>query len=406
MLRTNHCVWVAVLLAACGNAPIIDEIISEVTVVADTTVVTTRGEPVPVRIESVEVLWQSAELENPRDLLATGGRLIVGDPTRLHILTESGEHIHSVGREGAGPGEFGSVTALGHIGQDTIAVHDSWNQRLSYFTLAGEYLGSLRVTPSPPYVNPVQGGRILALSGGVASMWSENIHSDRPTRTALVWHDLSADTLAVFARWDGERWVDFGGRMFAPAQLFGPRVISAIATDARVAVGDGVGYCIAIHSLVDDTLSKVCRNRAPVPVGKGIRDPDLRRIEDASRRRVYEAVVRGQEIGEYLPSFDRLLFDQEGRLWVRTIGPESAGLHPYLSASFPEDQPTHRMWEVFSTTGHLVGTVEIPSEFNPRAIVAGRIYGFLELPTGEIAIGSADMPVAQAGPAARDDGGK
>jgi hypothetical protein len=236
-------------------------------------------------------------------------------------------------------------------------------------------------------------------------LWRENIHSDRPTRTALVWHDLLADTVAVFARWDGERWVDFGGRMFGPAQLFGPRVISAIATDGRVAVADGVEYCVAIHSQADDTLSKVCRNRPPVPVGKGIRDPDLSRIENDSRRKVLEAVVRGQEIGEFLPSFDRLLFDQEGCLWVRTIGSELADLHPYLSRYFPEEQPTYRMWEVFNTTGRLVHAVEIPSGFEPRTIVAGRIYGFLELPTGEIAIGAAAMPVAQAGQAARDNGG-
>lgn len=208
MIRANVVALIALVLAACGSAPGTDEIRSEITKLGDTTMVTTRGEPTPVPIDDVGVIWQSPELENPRALLAAkDDRLIVGDPTRLHILTLSGDHVASVGRAGAGPGEFGSIVALGRLGPDTVAVHDVRHQRISFFTPTGEYLGATRVTPTRPYVNP-EGPALAAFRGGMVSLWRENIHSNRPTRMALVWRDLTADTAAVLARWDGERYVD------------------------------------------------------------------------------------------------------------------------------------------------------------------------------------------------------
>jgi hypothetical protein len=379
---------VALVVVGCSYAPGANEVRSEITSAGDTVVVTSTGNPTPVRIDSVEVFWRSPELENPGALVSIGGRLIVADPTRLHILTVAGEYIGSTGREGAGPREFGSITALGRFGPDTVAVHDVRNQRISFYTPAVEYVGSAPVTPAPPFVNP-EGSDLIPLRGGVVSLWRENIHSDRPTLTALAWRDLEADTATFLAEWEGEQWTDFGGRMFAPGKLFGPRVVAALAPDGRVAVGNGLDYCVRLRSLTDDGVRKACRVRAPVPVGDGIRDPDMSRLEDGPRREALANVVSGQEIGEHLPSFDLLRFDEGGRLWVRTLGPELADVHPYLRRVMPEREPAHRTWEVFDADGRLVGAVEISSNFEPQVITSGHILGFVELPSGEIALGRA-----------------
>lgn len=399
MLRVNTVASAVLVVVACGDAPT-DSIRSEITEVGDTTVVTTRGAPVAVRIDSVGVIWRSPELENPRALLAAGDRLVVADPTRLHILSAAGERVRSVGRAGAGPGEFGSIAALGLLGPDTVAVHDVRHQRISFFTPAGEYIGLVRVTPSPPYVNP-EGSLFVAHRGGVVSLWGENIHTDRPTRTALLWRDLAADTVVVLARWDGERYEEHAGRLIAPDRLFGPRVIAALTPDGHAAVGDGVEYCVHVRPLAGGVFRRACRTRAPVPIGDAVRDPDLSRIEDESRREALASIVREQEIGDRLPSFDRLLFDGDGRLWVRTLGPESADLHPYLLRDMPEREPAYRTWDVFDAVGRLTGAVEVPSSFEPQAVASGRMIGFLELPSGEITIGAVPVPLAEA---TRDSG--
>lgn len=183
--------------------------------------------------------------------------------------------------------------------------------------------------------------------------------------------------------------------MFAPPRLFGPRVIAALASDGHVAVGDGIEYCARVRSLADGTFREACRIRAPVLVGDGVRDPDLSRIEDEGRREALANVIQKQEIGDHLPSFDRLLFDEEGRLWIRTLGPELADVHPYLRRDMPDLEPDYRSWDVFDTIGHLVGTVEVPSNFEPQAVALGRIFGFLEMATGEITIGVAAVPMLQ-----------
>ena len=116
-------------------------------------------------------------------------------------------------------------------------------------------------------------------------------------------------------------------------------------------------------------------------------------LETERRRRIRAMMVREQEVSEYLPHFDRMLFDEEGRLWVRTLGEELSNLHPYLLEDVnhledaPELRPSFRAWDVFDELGRLLTTIEIPSNFDPHVIQSGRIYGFVELPTSEIAVG-------------------
>ena len=82
-----------------------------------------------------------------------------------------------------------------------------------------------------------------------------------------------------------------------------------------------------------------------------------------------------------------MLFDEEGRLLVRTLGEELSNLHPFLLEDAPELRPSFRAWDVFDELGRFFTTIEIPSNFDPHVIQSGRIYGFVELPTGEIAVG-------------------
>ena len=213
-----------------------------------------------------------------------------------------------------------------------------------------------------------------------------------PTRTALVWHDLQADTAAVLESWNYERWFRAGGRYPAPVNLFEPYVIAAFAPDGRLAVGNGVEYCITVQVVLQGGFRRICRDRTPVPVGAGIRNPDLRWLR-SDIRQIRAVQVREQEVSEYLPHFDRMLFDEEGRLWVRTLGEELSNVHPYLLEDVylledaPEFRPSFRAWDVFDELGQLLATIEIPSNFEPHVIQSGRIYGFVELPTGEIAVG-------------------
>jgi hypothetical protein len=390
--RTATPLLFALIIAACDTTADDQTVRSEVTEAGDTVVVMNHGQPDPLHLDSVSVIWRSSDLENPRALLVVDDELFVADPTRLHILTRSGEYVRTVGRDGDGPGEFRSVSALGRLGTDSVAVLDTRNQRLSFIAPDGTYLGDTRVTPVVPYVNPVEGSEIVPINDGVVSPWSENVHTDRPTRTALVWRDLAADTAAVLAEWDGQQWKEFGSGIIAADRLFGPKVMVALATDGHYAIGDGLERCVTIESPEFGAPRRVCRDQARVPVSEGIRDPDLSPVKNEQRRVVLKNIIKEQEIADYLPSFDRLLFSSRGRLWVRTVAAELAEVHPYLRRFTPEREPAYRTWDVFDADGRLVGSVKTPSNFELQVVAPDRMFGFVELATGEIAIGAAGVP--------------
>jgi hypothetical protein len=53
----------------------------------------------------------------------------------------------------------------------------------------------------------------------------------------------------------------------------------------------------------------------------------------------------------------------------------------------------HRPWDVFDELGRLLATIEIPTDFEPQVMPSGRMYGFAELPTGEVAIAVLLIPL-------------
>jgi hypothetical protein len=119
---------VPTLTAGCGG----DEVPSGVTVVqelrGDTVVMVSSGEPERVRIEAVEVLWQSDEFEGIYSRMARlGDHLVIGDRRRVHVVSIQDGGGHTFGRGGEGPAEFQQVIwSLGGFGTDTIATFDGF----------------------------------------------------------------------------------------------------------------------------------------------------------------------------------------------------------------------------------------------------------------------------------------
>ena len=377
-------------LAACASdAP--EGVAVHRQVRGDTLVLTSLGRGATVTGDRVQVLWQSAELDRPRSMALAGNLLVIGDRTRVHLLRTDGDSVITFGREGAGPGEFHSIYSVGAFSSDTLAVYDGRNRRLTYLSPIGELLGSHRITPEAPFMNPsFTGDPLIPWRAGFLWHVLSGVAVGQVTRHALAWHDPVADTTVVLEEWEGQRLVDLGG-VFGPQETFGPSVHIAIGPGPHVAVGNGLEYCITIRALETTTIRRLCRDRPRTPVGNGIRNPDLGVLESDNRRGMIQAIVRSQQLGDLLPSYDRLLFAMDGSLWVRTMGPELANVHPQLLRLRSELRPTHRVWDTFDAEGRFFQTVRLPAAFDPRVVTGATIYGFYELATGEIVVGAVEI---------------
>lgn len=363
----------------------------DIRMVGDTVIHTSHGIPPVDTVPDVEVVWQDNRLENPRSLALASDGLLIGDRRGIHFFRIATHEAWTIERVGDGPGEFRSVSSVGAFGPDTLAIYDAGLMRLSYFSVDGEFLGSSRITPVSPYVNPPRDGPPLVLVGsGLLWMRTENVHLERPTRAALLWHDIDADTATVLNEWDDVLWRQVGPGFMGHEHVFPPRVLIAVSPDGRVAMGIMSDYCITVLPL-DHQPKKICRDWTRTPPGRGVRSPDPQLVPE-DQREVLQALWRVQEVGELLPSFDRIRFSEQGELWVRTVGEELANIHPHILSRRPELGPSHRSWDVFSEEGRLERTILLPAAFDPRVMTSDVVYGFLELPTGEITLARANLP--------------
>ncbi|MEX2609360.1 MAG: hypothetical protein WEA24_05400 [Gemmatimonadota bacterium] len=388
----------AILLAIAALAPVLtggcgNEERSGVTVVhelrGDTVLMVSSGEPERVRVEEVEVLWQSDEFEGilPR-MARVGDHLVIGDLFRIHVVSLEDGGAHTFGRQGQGPGEFGgAIWSVGGFGPETFAAYDGSNTLL--FSLEGEFLDSHEPTPRLPFTQPVMGGSArdrpsypLVKSGsGVlwekASSWEEK-EGTGIERKALLWHDLEADTAAVLETWDYIR---------DPGAAFGELVKHAIASDGRVATGYPADYCIRLFHAFEEGGRTGCRERSRVAIEASFND--VSGLDWAGRDQLAQE-LKANPVGGFLPHFDRLLFSASGDLWVNLYHDEYAHVHR-LFYTLKDWKPTVHEWEVFDREAVLVRHVTLPGAFDLRVIGDGEGFGFLTLDTGEVVIGRVDL---------------
>lgn len=83
----------------------------------------------------------------------TNGSVVVSSPSdALRIFSAAGKHQMTVGRRGAGPGEYGQIITAGVLRGDTIATFDDGLGRITLLTPGGRYVRSYAVRGAG-YVN-------------------------------------------------------------------------------------------------------------------------------------------------------------------------------------------------------------------------------------------------------------
>ena len=383
--------FLALTVGCSASDDVAPEQRAEIAVRGDTTYVTIPADWSPLLVSAkVKVVLQGDLLGRPTGIVRAGDRVVVADQIQLHVLEDDGSHVATTGGGGDAPGEFGTIMAVGSMG-DTTLVLDYRLRRLSFHDSNGDHLGSARVMPVSPFMSPLRGDwRLRPYDGGILYLSVEYRRINRPTRVAIVRADFAGDSMEAVRAWDHIDWKQANGRVM-PKQLFGPRTHLALGSDGLYAFGNGVEYCFTVERIGDSAIRHICREWVRAAVTPEVREPSPSTFEslDEGSRRDFTNELEQMEIGEQWAAYDQLMLDELDRTWVRRIGPEQAVSHPHLWGLVPDLRPASFAWDVFSMDGELLRTVEFPSGFEPQLIEEGQAFGLWRLPGGEITVGKA-----------------
>lgn len=302
--------------------------------------------------------------------LLSDGRIVVanGDSQELRIFDATGAWLQTIGRSGAGPGEFSQLGWL-HVGMgDTLRTYDWSLLRISVFSPEGVYQrgvmmgtdgggGSLR--PQGVLAN---GALVASTQASVDMRSAAGVRRDT---SMLILFDADGrllDSLGTFA--GSEAWiqrteesVSVGGRPFGK-RLF------VIGRGASVYIGTADTPELTVLR-PGGSVERVIRWSAPSrPLTPEIVDAYIAAtVSDASedRRAGLTEMLRAAPFPDEMPAYAAVLLANDSSIWVGR----------YL----PRGQGDRQTFDVLDHAGVTLGSVELPPRFTPSQVMGDRIIG-------------------------------
>jgi hypothetical protein len=296
------------------------------------------------------------------------GRIVVANgrtPPDIRIFDVDGRHMQTLGREGAGPGEFRTIFFTDRLG-DTIRAYDPLTARLTRFAPDGSLAGidpiaSVGADPATRFILFPGGpdGGFLARTN--APQAASEQPGRRPGRNPLVLTDrFGQPTAGPLDVIDGE--FDVTSER-AGLLLFTPRA-SAAAADSVVYVGAATDFSIDVYDADLLLRRRIHWAAEPRPVGPAEiaahLEERLAAVADPSRRELMARSLEGRPARSHMPAYDRdFVVDDGGHLWV---------------PGFLAPGELERTWTIFDAEGRLQGELRMPSTRRIFSISGDRIF--------------------------------
>jgi hypothetical protein len=310
--------------------------------------------PVAIRVDSAYTLDLGGLRTNPDEELdsktpfydvarLSDGKFVAVDYASLKLFAPDGRYLATLGRAGAGPGEFhqargvcvtpGDTIIALHYGAPTISVFDKTGRHIRTVTVRGLVQangcfadGTLAAgSVMTAIVNPRT--RMPAASAALF---------DRVIPTERIRSDgTSIGAIGLFPRESGEH-------MFQDIGNF------VVAAD-RIISGNGATAEYRVHSSVGKLLQIVRWAAPPQPVTRGLLETQARSHiplntpPQEAARRVEQDLLRSHR--ETLPFYSLIRAEPNGRVWVQD---------PFVAN-------TTLGWTVFDATGQLLGRAAMPA---------------------------------------------
>lgn len=293
----------------------------------------------------------------------SNGSVAVADrhAQEIRIFDGDGEHVHTFGRPGEGPGEFTNLWSIAELAGDTIAAIDPRGGRVSLFDASGGFGRSFPIPRLPGASAPNVVGW---LADGILLIETLTRSPSRDTR------DQSTHFLYAVDR-HGEILGTLGE--FAGSPLGSNGLAMGFASRAEFAAGGSVawvGQSARFELVAHDRTGAVRRIVRLERVARAVTAEETAEAQAAVERSLQGASgpaverILATEYASHHPVHGGLLTDRAGNLWVERY------------RSHLLEDPGQREWDVFDGEGRQAGYLVTPSNFQITDIGADFVLGF------------------------------
>ncbi|MCR4339968.1 MAG: 6-bladed beta-propeller [Gemmatimonadaceae bacterium] len=310
------------------------------------------------------------------DVDAEGNVYVADDQVEtVQVFDSAGAWQFSIGGPGEGPGELRRTLAGLFVAGDEVLIPNLSNQRVSRFTLRGEFVGSDGVDFGQGY--PLRWGA----PRGEHLVAQRRPISDTSARTApgdaiVAGGDGGsvADTLAVLGT---DQSVEIVGG--APKiHQFAPMPAWATSTDGRLVTALTDTWRFEVYEGSNGLVRVISRPFKRTGVSEAIKQVVRERLRDMYRAQhlppqISEQFVGAMDFADVLPVFASVVWGPAGSLWVQEL--LSAEELADGGAAVQVEDMGSRRWGVFDAAGRYLGIVEFPERFVPIRAVGERFYG-------------------------------
>jgi hypothetical protein len=293
------------------------------------------------------------------------GRIVVADAGNyvLRFYNPNGKIIHSVGRQGQGPGEYESLAWIGACGDRTVYAWDFVLDRISIIDMHGEFQRSFKLSESAAITSAIgmrchKDGTLVVASRVIGAPAALGPHRVKSSIHLLDAHGRIVQDLGEYPGMDRYRYDSSDG-----PQPFGKETAYAIG-DHVVYVGTADEYMIQALPVEGTSATQIGRNveRRPITRRDQTRyiEQRLSRIKDRSQRERVAQNLRSIQFPDHFPAYRSFIVDQLNNLWVEQ----------YRTPT--DDAPR---WDVFGPDGMFLGTLTAPAGLEVYQVGAGFILG-------------------------------
>lgn len=285
------------------------------------------------------------------------GNVFVADGLNreVRVFGPDGEHLRTFGRQGEGPGEFGNLNSLAWVGSKLLTL-DFGTGRIGEFSSDGEWLG--------------QRSEFGGIGGGGGALRFYPVSANRafvrtysPARGGMIFagHNDAGPTADTFPPLRAPEGIVSGIQCTSATTLrsypipFAPRIVQHPGPDGTIYSAVTDEYRIAVTRGAD-TLRLIERELPAEPVS----DQEW----EAGNEEYYAFLnenpsascePRRPDKPVAMPFVEDLFVAPDGRLWVEVV--RAAG----------------NRWEVFDSTGALVGATPAPDRSTVPAFGPGQL---------------------------------